>query len=252
VPTYSVDSQLPSFYERECSATVTLPVYAGGSSPVVANSGVFKLFDVTKTVVVTGAVTFVDGVATFTVAAASLPATAPLSAFWQEEWQLTFGAHVETFRRDAFLCLRLLHNVVTETMLVRRVSDLAAIRPPTITSYEPYIQEAWGICQRTLLQDGRRPYLAMNDYAFADWVCALTLELAFRDFATYSGEGRFSTEADKYRMDADKAFDRLKLEYDLSEQNVRTAAIPGQSAQPVIYTNYNPASAYRMWGPRRV
>jgi hypothetical protein len=137
-------------------------------------------------------------------------------------------------------------------MLVRRVSDLAAIRPPTITSYEPYIQEAWGICQRTLLQDGRRPYLAMNDYAFADWVCALTLELAFRDFATYSGEGRFSTEADKYRMDADKAFDRLKLEYDLSEQNVRTAAIPGQSAQPVIYTNYNPASAYRMWGPRRV
>jgi hypothetical protein len=252
MPTYSVDSQLPSFYERECSATVTLPVYAGGSSPVVANSGTFTLYDITKAVVVTGAVTFVGGVATYTVPAASLPATAPLSGFYQEEWVLTFGTHVETFRRDAYLCLRLIHNVVTETMLVRRVSDLAAIRPPTITSYEPYIQEAWGICQRTLLQDGRRPYLAMNDYAFADWVCALTLELAMRDFATYTGEGRFSTEADKYRADVDKAFDRLKLEYDMSEQNVRSAAISGQSAQPVIYTNYSPASAYRMWGPRRV
>ena len=250
--TYSVDSQLPSFYERECSATVTLPVYAGGSSPVVPNSGTFTLYDASKAVVVTGAVTFPGGVATYSVLAASLPSTASLSGFWQEEWALTFGTHVETFRRDAYLCRRLLHNVVTETMLVRRVSDLAAIRPPTITSYEPYIQEAWGIVQRTLLQDGRRPYLCMNDYAFADWSLALTLELAFRDFATYTGEGRFSTEADKYRADADKAFDKLKLEYDLSEQNVRTAASSGQSAQPVIYTNYSPASAYRMWGPRRV
>ena len=252
MPNYSVDSQLPSFYERTRSATVTLPVYAGGSSPVVADSGVFTLYDISKAVVVTGAVTFVGGIATYTVAAASLPATAALSGFWQEEWVLTFGTHVETFRRDAYLCLRLLHNVVTETMLVRRVSDLAAIRPPTITSYEPYIIEAWGIVQRTLLQDGRRPYLVMNDYAFADWACALTLELAFRDFATYTGEGRFSTEAEKYRADADKAFDRLKLEYDLSEQNVRTTASSGQSAQPVIFTNYSPASAYRMWGPRRV
>lgn len=252
MPTYSVDSQLPSFYERERSATVALPVYAGGSSPVVADSGTFTLYDITKAVVVTGPVSFPGGVATFNVLAASLPATAVLSGFWQEEWALTYGTHTETFRRDAYLCLRLLHNVVTETMLVRRVSDLAAIRPPTITSYEPYIQEAWGICQRTLLQDGRRPYLSMNDYAFADWVCALTLELAFRDFATYTGEGRFSTEAEKYRMDADKAFDRLKLEYDLSQQNVRTAASSGQSAQPVIYTNYSPASAYRMWGARRL
>ena len=252
MPTYSVDSQLPSFYERECSSTVTLPVYAGGSSPAVATSGTFTLYDISKTTIVTGAVTFPGGVATFTVPAASLPATTALSAFWQEEWVLTFGTHVETFRRDAFLCLRLLHNVVTETMLVRRVSDLAAIRPPTITSYEPYIQEAWGIVQRTLLQDGRRPYLVMNDYAFADWACALTLELAFRDFATYTGEGRFSAECDKYRADADKAFDRLKLEYDTVEQNLRTAAASGQSAQPVIYTNYSPATAYRAWGPRRV
>ena len=212
----------------------------------------FTLYDITKAVVVTGAVTFVGGVATYTISAASLPATQPLSGFYQEEWVLTFGTHLETFRRDAYLCLRLLHNVVTETMLVRRVSDLAAIRPSQIASYETYIQEAWGIVQRTLLQDGRRPYLAMNDYAFADWVCALTLELVFRDFATYTGEGRFSTEAEKYRLDADKAFDRLKLEYDLSEQNVRSAAVPGQSAQAVLYTNYSPASMYRMWGPRRV
>ena len=135
MPTYSVDSQLPSFYERECSSTVTLPVYAGGSSPAVATSGTFTLYDISKTVIATGAVTFPGGIATFTVGAGSLPATTALSAFWQEEWVLVFGTHTETFRRDAFLCLRLLHNVVTETMLVRRVSDLAAIRPPTITSY---------------------------------------------------------------------------------------------------------------------
>ena len=250
MPTYSIDSQLPSFYERECLAVVELRVYAAGSSLAVANSGTFTLRDSSKQTVVTGAVTFPGGVATYTVPAASLPLATPLSGFWQEEWVLTFGTHVETFRRDAYLCLRLMHSTVTETMLLRRVSDLAAIRPPGITSYDPYIQEAFGIVQRTLLTDGKRPYLIMNDFALCDWHLALTLELAFRDFATYTGEGRFSAEAEKYRADADKAFDRLRLEYDTTEQNTRTAANPGQSATPVIYSNYAPAQAFR-WMPRR-
>lgn len=250
--TYSVDSQLPSFYERTRPSTVALAVYAGGSIPATVSSGVFTLYDASMAVIVTGATTQVAGIPTFSMAGTLFPTTLQLSGFWQEKWELTFAnGDVETFPRDAYLCRRLLHSVVTETMLIRRVSDLAAIRPPGITSYEPYITEAFGIIQRVLLQDGKRPYLAMNDYAFADWHFALTMELAMRDFATHTGEGRFSEESDKYRADADKAFDKLKLEYDLTETGVRVAAASGQSAQPVIYANYSPATAYRRWGPPR-
>ena len=125
-------------------------------------------------------------------------------------------------------------------MLVRRVPDLQAIRPPTIGNFEPYMAEAFGIVQRQLLQDGKRPYLAMNDYAFADWTVALTLGLIFRSFCTYTGEGRFATEAERYEAEAVRAFDRLKLEYDVVEANQRAAAAPAISALPVLYTNFSP------------
>lgn len=250
---YSVDTQLPSFYERTRSQTVTLPVYAAGMVPTVPTAGVFTLYDQSKTVVVTGATTVVDGVHQYAVPGASLPDTLSLSGFWQEEWVMTFAdGHVETFRRDAYLCLRLLHPVVTEPMLVRRVADLQTLRPPTLPDFSTYISEAWGIIQRRLLQDGKRPYMIMNDYAFADWHVALTLELVFLDLSTYTGDGRFSERAMQYREDADKAYDKIRFEYDVAETNARASAAPSISAKPVLYTNFAPSMAYRPFGPRRV
>ena len=252
MPTYSVDAQLPTFYERTRSLTPSLPVYAGGSVPAVVASGVFTLYDQSKAVVVSGVtVPGADGSPTYPVLATDLPSTRALSGLWQEEWALTFAdGHVETFRRDAYLCLRVMHGVVTDPMLTRRVPDLAAIRPPTQTSYEPQILEAFGICQRSLLADGRRPYLVLNDYALADWHAAVALGLIFRMLSTYSGEGRFSTEAERYEAMAVVARDHLKLEYDDTEANQRAAASPGTAARPLLYANYGGATA-RPYLPQR-
>jgi hypothetical protein len=249
---YSIDSQLPSFYERTRAQTVSLPVYSGGSVVSVV-SGVFTLRDQSTITVVTGATVQTGGVSSYTVTALDIPLATSLSAYWQEEWVLTFGdGHVETFRRDAYLCLRLLHPTVTEPLLIRRVADLAAIRPPTISSYQPYLDEAWGMCQRRLLQDGKRPYLIMNDYALTDWHAAMALDLIFTDLSTYSGDGRFGERALVYREEAVAAFDRLRLEYDMTEVNTRASSAPSVAARPLIYTNYAPSMAYRPFGPRRI
>lgn len=250
---YSVDSQLPSFYERTRSQTVSLPVYSAGAVPTVPVSGVFTLYDQSKAVIVSGATSVVDGVHQYTVPGSAIPDTVSLSGFWQEEWVFTFqDGHVETFRRDAYLCLRLLHPVVTEPMLVRRVADLQTLRPPTLSDYSTYIAEAWGIIQRRLLQDGKRPYMIMNDYAFADWHCALSLHLIFLDLSTYTGDGRFSERAQAYHDEAVAAYDKIRFEYDVAETNARASAAPSISAKPVLYTNYAPSMAYRPYGPRRL
>jgi len=250
---YSIDSQLPTFYMRNADNVVTLPVYVSGMAVTAPSSGTFTLYDQSKIAISTGAVTVTGGIATYTVPSASLPTTLSLSWWWQEEWTLTFGdGHVEIFRRDAYLCLRLLHPVVTEPMLVRRVADLQNLRPPTLTTWQTYIDEAWGTINRYLLQEGKRPYLAMNDYAFTEWHLAMTLGLIFRDLSTYMSDGRYKERADAYDKQAEDARDAIRLEYDMVEANQRVAASPSIPARPVVYGNFAPAMAYRRWsGPPR-
>ena len=251
---YSIDSQLPTFYMRENDNTVALPVSLSGLSVAQPVSGTFTLYDQGKSAISTGAVTIGgDGIATYSILAADLPKSLALSWWWQEEWVLSFAnGHVETFRRDAYLCLRLLHPVVTEAMLVRRVADLQNLRPPTLTTWQTYIDEAWGIINRYLLQEGKRPYLVMNGYAFTEWHLAQTLALIFRDLSTYMADGRYKERADVYDKAAEDARDCIRLEYDMVEANQRVAASPSIPARPVVYGNYAPAMAYRRWsGPPR-
>ena len=251
---YSVDSTLPTFYERGQQLVVTLPVYAGGGGqvPTAPDSGTFTLYDASKVEIINARVVTIGGdfTPTVTVAAADIPTTLALSDMWQEEWMLTWGAHTEVFRRDAYLCLRLLHPTVTEPMLVRRISDLANFKAPNVSDFSGYITEAWGIVSRTLLQSGKRPYLVMNDWSLTDWHYALTAELIFRDASTYMSEGRYTERADAYKADAVLAYDRLKLEYDLTEANQRGSATPSVAARPVIYGNFTPAMSFRAWGRR--
>lgn len=242
-----IDSTLPSFYRREQAMSVSLPVYSSGSTLSMITSGTFTLYDQSKTVLTTGAITIASGIATYTVPA--LPVTTSLTDMAQEEWSLVIGGVTEVFRRDAFICLRLLHPVVSEPMLKRLVADLDNLRPPTITSYQPYLDEAWGVINRVLLQSGKRPYLIMNEYALADWHKHLTLESIFMDFETYMGEGRYAKRAEDHRRQAQVAFDSLKFEYDLAEANQRTAASQLVGAKPVLFANA-PAVQWFHRGPR--
>lgn len=252
----SVDSSLPSFYRRGQAQRVTLPVYTTGSVPAIPTAGVFTLYDASKNVIVTGATSLdSDNVSYYDVQDTDLPDTLALSSEYQEEWEFDYDSSVvpggtsEIFRRDAFLCLRLLHPVVSEPMLKRLVGDLDNLRQANLSSFQPYLDETWAVIQRTLLQSGKRPYLVMNAYDFADWHKHLALESIFMDFETYMGEGRYAKRAADHRALAERAYDSLKFEYDLTEQNKRTAASPSVGAVPVTYLNYGGSGFRSQFAP---
>jgi hypothetical protein len=241
----STDFSLPTFYERDKSVTVSMPVFEFGAVPVTPTAGTFTLYDGSKVVVTTGAVTFVAGVATYRVLAAVLPVSVGLSDDWQEEWALTVGGDVETIRRDAYLCLRSFYNVVNEMMLLRRVSDLNNLRPSSMSSFQGYINEAFAAVQTRLLQSGKRPFLVMNAWALKGVTLATTLQYIFSDLDTYMGDGRYAAKTKEYAEEADKEFNSLKLEYDYSQTNQRANADDSAPATPVIYLNTPPRGFWR-------
>jgi hypothetical protein len=242
----STDFSLPSFIERAKTVTLSMAVYEDGPNPVAPVSGTFTLYNQSKVVVVTGAVTVTSSIATFQVTAAVIPTATLLSAEWQEEWVMTLAdGRVETIRRDAYLCLRGLYNPVNEAMLLRRVSDLQNLKHSSLTSFQGYIDEAWSTVEGMLLQDGKRPYLIMNSWALKEITLCYSLQYIFQDVETYmSGEGRYAKRAKEYSEAASAAYATLKLEYDFSETNQRASADDSTAAISILYLN-TPPRGYR-------
>jgi hypothetical protein len=224
---------LPRFLERAKAATVTLTLREGEYG-VAVSSGTYTLLDGDRTSIQTGAVTVtaVQGVVSFAVLAASV--TVDPADDWQEEWAITTSAgEVHTFRRDVFVCRRLLYPVVSEAMLVRRVSDLLTICPdPT-----PHLEEAWDDVQTRLIESGRLPYLTFNAWALKRLLLATTLAYIYRNAATYfENGGRYAMEAEAYRKEADAAFAELRLEIDASENLEREDAETNHAGTPFAGT----------------
>jgi len=240
----STDYSLPTFLERAKTQVLSMPVYTESATPVAPSAGTFNLYDAAKTLITTGAVTVTGGVATYTVTAAMLPATLSLSDAWQEEWVLTVNGVVETVRRDCYLCLRTLYNVVNEAMLLRRVTDLNNLRPSTLSSFQGFRDEAWASVNSRLLQDGRRPFLILNSWALKDVLLDTTLAYIFEDLDTYMGDGRYAARAKEHREAAERGFLSLRLEYDTSQSNKRSEADDSVAAVPVIYTNTPPGGRF--------
>lgn len=229
----SAEFSLPRFYERAKAVTVTLQLREGEYGVPVA-SGTFTLLDGDRTSIESGAVTVTSTQGLVSYAVGATPLTVDPADDWQEEWAITFtDGRAETFRRDAYVCRRLLHPVVTEAMLVRRVSDLLTICPdPT-----PHLEDAWDDVQTRLLESGRRPYLTLNPWALKRTHLAATLARIYRDAATYvEGEGRYGTEAEAYQREADAAFAELRLEYDAVENMERDNAETNHGSVPFAGT----------------
>ena len=224
---------LPRFIERAKAVTVTLELREGEYG-VAIWSGTYTLLDGDRTSIQTGAVTVTatQGIVSFAVLAASV--TVDPADDWQEEWVITTSSgEVHTFRRDVYVCRRLLYCVVTEAMLVREVSDLLTICPdPT-----PFLEDAWDEVQTRILESGKRPYLTFNAWATKRVTTATALARIYRNAATYVEDGgRYTTEAEAYRKEADMAFAGLRLEYDAVENMERDNAETNNAGVPFAGT----------------
>lgn len=195
--------------------TPTFPVYEGGDLATPA-SGTYTLYKGT-TSVHTDAVTVVSDIAQVTIPAATLSALAN-DVDYREVWELNIGGVEHSMRRDVYLVKADLYPVVTDLDLERLVSNLDALRPSTIDSYEPYREEAWEQLNGLLLGLGDYPQLITNSWAFRTPHLYLTMMLIAMDFATEeAGNGKWTRAVERYEKKWTEAFDKVQLEYDTDE-----------------------------------
>lgn len=211
----------PELLEQGRDQVIKCPVYRAGAL-VEPDSGVVSVFSADGTAVVSsGVVSVVADVATYTVAS-SLLAGLTLEESWRVEWSLDMPDGVtHTFRRSAALCRRSLYPVITDADLYRRHSDLEALLPSGLTSYQDYIDDAWEELLHDVRQQGSLPQLvaAPEDFRYAHLF--RTLALIFEDFeVTGAGDAKWTKLAEANRKRADTAFGRLSLKYDSDEDGV--------------------------------
>ena len=201
----------PELLQRDSTQTIRCALFRDGASVAVV-SGTVSIYRASGAAVVSAAaVTVSAGVATY----AAGPFTGyTLEEGWRVEWTLTGSGFTQTFDCMAALCRRRLFPVVTDTDLTARHSDLTNIRPPSMTSFQGYIDEAWKDLLHQLRQKGTIPHLVASPEDLRQVHIFLTLKLIFTDFAIRFGDGsRWPELAQMYAKEARAAFSQISLHY---------------------------------------
>lgn len=226
---------LPYYLVRERENVVACPLEQDGSTLVPA-SGTGTLYDSAGNVVHTAAVAVVEGVATYTIPAVSLPNTYAFGPRWRVEFSLTAAdGRSYTPRNPAFLCRSELYPVIGDDDLYARQSALDPSRPARIHS-EPDFQakreEAWVSLIGKLWQRGSLPHMIAEPSALRESHLCLTLAMIYEDFATRLSEA-YSQAAADWRLRFEQEFSGLSFLYDADENGV--ADERKRPAQSVIF-----------------
>lgn len=219
---YSARFAGPEIMERGRGNLLKCPVYRDGalamptdtlSSLVVSRPDGTVLATVAPIVVTAS-------VANHNVASATLAAET-LGEGWSLLWALRMPDGItHTFRRAAALCRRSLYPVVTDADLIRRHSDLSELRPSTLDSYQPYLDEAWVEVLHLLRQRGSLPQLVCSPEDLRYVHLYRTLELVFRDFTSTASGDKWADLAAYYASEGKEAWGKLSLKYDPDEDGI--------------------------------
>jgi len=232
---YSSNSRTVELLQREVTNTTDITIHRNGAV-VGLDSGSYTLIkpDGTK-LVDAAAVTIVANVASYTHSAASLPDTLTLGEGYIQEWSLYINELVYVFRRTCSVVRRRLYPVVYDGDLTSVYSDLASLRPSTLSSYQPYIDDAWfTIIRRLRTEGGGLEYLVISPESMFEAHRHLTLYLIWRDFHSSLGQsnGRYlDLSQEHYKLYQDE-WKRINFIYDYDhdgkadEPDMRTAKTP--------------------------
>lgn len=191
-------------------------VYRNGAL-VSPSSGTCYVYRGDGTLFVSGAVSIVGSIATYSVSGLSAES---LGEGWRVEWSLVMPDGVtHQFRRDAALVLRSLYPVISDLDLFARHTDLNPAVNGSLAgstaNYQGYIDAAWYDIESRLTSDNRRSYLILSPVALREVHIFATLELVFRDFQTsLSTDGKYSLLAKEYEVKARDAWSRVSFHYD--------------------------------------
>lgn len=222
--TYRPRTSSALLIRRAVTQTLRLEVW-DDSALAAPSSGTVSIWDQSDVLVVDGAsVTVVANVATYSLAAASIPATLPYSDAWRAQWSLVLGGQTEVFDQPAALVRNVFRATVVPGDLVRLHSEFGAGREldPQQDEHGPtlgdFITEAEIWIEDQLWQAGRRAELVLDSGRLRAPCMAKALEKAFRWASTFAQDGsRLIKLADDYGAEAEAAFGRVQFRYDAAE-----------------------------------
>lgn len=236
---YSAQIKYVELLEREKNNVQEIKIYRDAAQ-VIPTAALYKLIAPDDTVLVNNQAATIDadGTCSYTVASSVLPSTLDLGEGYREEFKVTIsGSHV-IFRRMASLVLRRLYPVISDADLTQTYSDLASLRPSSVSSYQKYIDDSFFQILRKIRQKGMGyEYLVMSPESFYDSHRHLALYLIFRDFhsSISQGEGRYLELAQEHYKQFLQEFESINFIYDQSHENKPSDPNQRKAAKPVIY-----------------
>jgi hypothetical protein len=235
---YAPRIKLVQLLERGKSQTVDLAIYRNGAL-VEPSSFTYTLKKPNGDLLVDAqAGTVVGSVATYTISAGVLVSSLNLGEGYLEEWALVISGVTYHFRRLAACVLRRLYPVISDGDLTSTYSQLADIRPSSLSSYQTYIDEAWfTMIQRLRREGGGLEYLVMSAESFRGAHQNLSLYFIFRDFHSSLGQsnGRYLDLANEHHQQYNHEWKQINFIYDQGHDGNAENPDKRTAKQPVIY-----------------
>lgn len=227
---------LPDYLVQGQDNAISCPLWQDGAL-VAPTSGTVSVFDASNTAIVDGATATITGsIATYTVTAATLPASLSRGMGWRVEWSLVVSSTTTVYRNSAGLIKSQLAPVVTDADLFRRESALdpsGSAPVSSLSDYQDYIDEAWVTLTGRLAARGSLPHLVMEPSALREPHLLLSLHLIFQDFRTRLSE-TWTEKAADYRSQFEKSWDSLAFEYDTADSG-QSDGRRKRSASPTVW-----------------
>jgi len=246
---YSNSTRVVVFLERERSQFTDIKIYRDGSQ-IVPTYATYTLHKPNGDKIVAADTAAIDGDGTcsYTLSVAQLPKTLSLGEGYIEEWAITISGNTYRFRRMAAVVLRRLYPVVNQEDLYNCYSQLAALLPSNLTSYQSFLDTAWEKLLRKLRSQGSGfSYLVTSPESFFDVHLHLCLSLIFFDFHSNMGSqtSRYYDLAQEHQKSYLDEWASLKFVYDETHNLTPEDADKRTAGQPVIYLNSR--GSYRTW-----
>lgn len=192
---YTARFRLPDFLPKGKNITLSCPVYLDGTL-TAPTSGTVSVVDQDGSVVVDEAsITVASSIATYALSG-TLTSTKSVGDMWQVLWTLTIGGVEYQFENEASLVIRPLRPAVSDIDLFQRhpMLDPNAFDKigGDLTTYQPFINEAWIEIISRLISEGKKPYLISGSTALQSIHLYLSLALVFQALSgptdTYADE----------------------------------------------------------------
>tara|TARA_R100000231_G_scaffold66953_2_gene53692 strand:+ start:698 stop:1462 length:765 start_codon:yes stop_codon:yes gene_type:complete len=249
---YAPQIKVPELLERGKSQLSELPIYRNGALVAPTNVTYTLLAPDGTKIIDDAAATYPGNIPQYT-HATNLLDNQQLGEGYMQEWNVTIGGRVYTFRRMCAVVLRRLYPVVSDADLTSTFSQLEDLRPSSLSSYQTYIDEAWyTMIQRMRNEGGGLEYLVMSPEAFRSAHQNLALYYIFRDFHSSLGQsnGRFLDLSSEMFNQYKSEWKQINFVYDHSHKGSSDSPNTRVAKQPVIYLS-NPGRLGNYRGRRR-